>query len=80
MQYLRDDEDEGKDMTFSPDLVQKIQQDRYEEIMLKNATSRQGRGRGSPPTTDNNRQQQPINPQHHKLNQTTQTQQITQKI
>ncbi|CEP19614.1 hypothetical protein [Parasitella parasitica] len=40
MQYLRDGEEEDKDMAFSSDIVEKIQQSSYEKAMLKSATSK----------------------------------------
>ncbi|CEP13218.1 hypothetical protein [Parasitella parasitica] len=41
VQYLPDDgEDKDKNMAFSSDIVEKIQQSRYEEAMLKSATSK----------------------------------------
>ncbi|KAL0146315.1 hypothetical protein V8B55DRAFT_1571058, partial [Mucor lusitanicus] len=54
MQYLRETDDEDKDLAFAPELIQKIQQGCYEEAVVKSATSKQyggfkrnDRGRGS---------------------------------
>ncbi|KAI8640181.1 hypothetical protein BD408DRAFT_434511 [Parasitella parasitica] len=40
MQYLRDNEEEGRDLAFPTEVVEKIYQGRYEETILKQATSR----------------------------------------
>ncbi|CEP10666.1 hypothetical protein [Parasitella parasitica] len=40
MQYLRDNEEDDKDMAFPTEIVEKIHQGRYEEAILKQATSR----------------------------------------
>ncbi|KAI8636473.1 hypothetical protein BD408DRAFT_437868 [Parasitella parasitica] len=40
MQYLRDNKQEDRDLAFSTEVVEKIYQGRYEETILKQATSR----------------------------------------
>ena len=47
LKYLEDEEDDEKDLAFSPNLVEKIQQARYEESILRNATNKAFGGYGS---------------------------------
>ncbi|KAG1417496.1 hypothetical protein CU097_008142 [Rhizopus azygosporus] len=45
VRYLEDEDDEDKDMAFDVETVERIQQARYEEAILRRATSR-GQQRG----------------------------------
>lgn len=46
LKYLEDDEDEERDYFFTPDTVEKIQQTRFEESVIKQATQRKFGGFG----------------------------------